>query len=114
MTSYKIGETLRELRNHRGMTQKDISEELNISRQAYSYYETGQRLPDLDTACRLAAYHHITLDQLVITGLHPTGVDPFASLPDGYRQLMQTYHKLPLEKQKHLMAYLEFLSQQNK
>lgn len=110
MTGYKIGETLKELRNHRGMTQKMISNELHISRQTYSYYETGQRLPDLDTACKLADYHNITLDQLVITGLHPTDVDPFASLPKEYRQLLKTYHELPLEKQKHLIKYLEFLS----
>ena len=110
MTSYKIGETLKELRNHRGMTQEEISRELNISRQTYANYETEQRLPNLDMLCRLAAYHHITLDQLVLTGLHPGGIDPFATLPDGYRQLVKSYHRLPLEKQKHLMAYLEFLS----
>lgn len=110
MTSYNIGKTLKELRNHRGMTQEAISKELNISRQTYSYYETGQRLPDLEMACRLAAYYKITLDQLVITGLHPTGVDPFATLPEEYRQLLYAYHRLPIEKQKNLMEYIEFLN----
>ncbi len=110
MTGNKIGKTLKQLRNYRGMTQEAISKELNISRQNYSYYETGQRIPDLEMACRLANFHNITLDQLVLTGLRPTGVDPFASLPDGYRQLLQAYHKLPMEKQQHLMSYLEFLS----
>lgn len=73
MTGNKIGKTLKQLRNYRGMTQEAISKELNISRQTYSYYETGQRIPDLEMACRLANFHNITLDQLVLTGLRPTG-----------------------------------------
>lgn len=110
MTGNKIGETLKELRNYSGMTQEAISRELNISRQTYSYYETGSRIPDLEMACRLAAYYHITLDQLVLTGLHPSGRDPFASLPDGYRELLRKYHDLPIDRQRTIMAFLDFLS----
>lgn len=47
MTSLKVAETLKELRHHRGYTQKQLSEQLHISRQAYSNYENGTRLPDL-------------------------------------------------------------------
>ena len=36
MTSLKVAETLKELRHHRGFTQKQLSEQLHISRQAYS------------------------------------------------------------------------------
>ena len=100
MTDSKIGQTLKELRNHSGKTQDDISKDLNITRQTYSYYETGTRIPSLEMACRLAAYYHITLDQLV--------------LPDGYRQLVQKYHRLPMEKQRTLLAFLNFLSRNTK
>lgn len=110
MSSNKLGETLRELRNHSGLTQEAVSHELHISRQVYSYYETGTRLPNLEMACRLAAYYHVTLDQLVLTGLRPVKKDPFASLPDGYRRLVQIYHGLSPENQKHAMSYLTFLS----
>ena len=41
MTSLKVAETLKELRHHRGFTQKQLSEQLHISRQAYSNYETS-------------------------------------------------------------------------
>ena len=54
MTSLKVAETLKELRHHRGFTQKQLSEQLHISRQAYSNYENGTRLPDLETACVIA------------------------------------------------------------
>ena len=64
MTSLKVAETLKELRHHRGFTQKQLSEQLHISRQAYSNYENGTRLPDLETACVIADYFQISLDQL--------------------------------------------------
>lgn len=56
MTSLKVAETLKELRHHCGFTQKQLSEQLHISRQAYSNYENGTRLPDLETACVIADY----------------------------------------------------------
>ena len=71
MTSLKVAETLKELRHHRGFTQKKLSEQLHIYRQAYSNYENGTRLPDLETACVIADYFQISLDQLVRVGLHP-------------------------------------------
>ena len=38
---------------------------LNISRQAYSNYETGKRTPDLDSLLFLARCYRISLDALV-------------------------------------------------
>lgn len=90
MTSLKVAETLKELRHHRGYTQKQLSEQLHISRQAYSNYENGTRLPDLETACVIADYFQISLDQLVRVGLHPEKpADPFASLPKDMQDFCQ-------------------------
>lgn len=114
MYNYKVGETLKELRIHQGLTQQEISQQLNISRQVYSYYESGRRLPDLDTACRLAAYFHITLDQLVLTGLHPPVSDPFLSLPEEYQDMLRSYHQLSPDNQQHLREYMDFLSRNSK
>ena len=114
MADYKVGKTLKELRVHSGMTQEALSKKLNISRQVYSYYESGRRLPDLDSTCRMAEFFNVTLEQLVITGLHPEVVDPFASLPDGYREIMYAYHNLSTEGQKSLREYLDFLTQREK
>ncbi len=111
-----LGKTLKELRHHQGLTQKELGEKLDLTHQAYSRYETGNRLPDLAMACRIASYYHITLDQLVCQGLHPDPgkIDPFATLPDGYRQLLEDYHKLPVRSQESLLEYLEFLKYKEK
>lgn len=114
MSSDKLAATLKELRDHKGLTQKALSQELNIGSQTYSHYETGKRQPDLDTLCKIAAYYEVSLDQLVITGLHPVNKDPFAGLPEDYQHILRTYHGLSLENQKSFRDYLEFLAHKEK
>lgn len=59
------GEVLRELRLYHGYKQKEISEYLNITSQAYSNYETNKRTPDLEVMCKIAAFYNITMDKLI-------------------------------------------------
>ena len=56
------------------MTQKDLAGLLNISRQAYSNYETGKRTPDLDLLIKIAQIYGITLDQLINQPCTPDGL----------------------------------------
>ena len=48
MANIQLASNLRTLRKQRGLTQTDLGSLLNVSRQAYSNYETGKRTPDLD------------------------------------------------------------------
>ena len=59
------GEVLRELRIYHDYTQKDISDYLNITSQAYSNYENNKRTPDIDTMYKIASFYNITLDKLI-------------------------------------------------
>ena len=59
------GEVLRELCIYHDYKQKDISEYLNITSQAYSNYENNKRTPDIETMYKIAHFYKITLDQLV-------------------------------------------------
>lgn len=111
MAQNKIAETLKELRIRHGLTQDMLSSKVNISRQTLSNYETGKRVPDPDSLCVLAEFYHVTLDQLIRTGLRPVPVDPFASLPEEDRNFLQAYHCLSVDKQKHLQEFLKFLGQ---
>ena len=58
MEDRTISAVLKDLRHHAGLTQAALSKELHISRQVYSCYETGRRLPDLDTAVKLRKNIH--------------------------------------------------------
>lgn len=59
------GEVLRELRLYHDYKQKDISDYLNITSQAYSNYENGKRTPDIETMRKIAKFYGITVDRLI-------------------------------------------------
>ena len=69
MPNVQLANNLRYLRKQHHMTQDDVSKILNISRQAYSNYETSSRTPEQDTLICLANYYHITLDELAFNSL---------------------------------------------
>ncbi len=53
------------LRKEKGLTQKDIAEQLGISRQAYANYESGNREPDICTLRHLSEYFEVSIDVLL-------------------------------------------------
>lgn len=106
MEDSRIGAELKKLRQHAGLTQEALSKELHISRQVYSCYETGRRLPALDTAVKICDYYHITMDEL----LH----SPDDTVPDQYRQFIQCYDELNPDNRKTMHHYMHFLKNQEK
>ena len=46
---------LKRLRSQRNLKQEDLAEQLSVTRQTVSGWETGRRQPDLDTLKKLAA-----------------------------------------------------------
>ena len=49
-----LGEKILSLRTARDMSQDDLAEKLEVSRQSVSKWETGQSTPDLDKIIKLA------------------------------------------------------------
>ncbi len=74
MSNIQLAANLRRLRADHEYTQTQIGAKLNISRQAYSNYETGKRIPDLDILIRIANLYHVTLEQLIMQPCSGTGV----------------------------------------
>lgn len=60
-----LGETIHQLRTSRGMSQGDLADALEVSRQSVSKWETDASVPDLDKLVRLSRLFDVTLDQLV-------------------------------------------------
>ncbi len=65
VANIQLIKNLRSFRKKHNYTQMQLSKKLNISRQAYSNYETGQRDPDIDTLVRLSHIYHVSLEQLI-------------------------------------------------
>ena len=56
---------LREIRKKRVYSQLKVAMDLNISREALSYYETGKRSPDLEMLLLLSRYFGVSIDYLI-------------------------------------------------
>ena len=59
-----IGENLQSLRKHKKWTQETLAEQIGVSRQTVAKWESGESVPDLAMASRLAAAFDVTLDDL--------------------------------------------------
>ena len=56
---------IRDLREDKDLTQKQMAEILNCSQQVYSNYELGQRDIPTEILVRLAEYHNVTTDYIL-------------------------------------------------
>ena len=63
------------LRKLNGLSQEELAEQLNVSRQTLSKYETGESLPDIDRCKQLAEIFGVTLDDLVNYDSAATGLN---------------------------------------
>ncbi|MBE6661625.1 MAG: helix-turn-helix transcriptional regulator [Ruminococcaceae bacterium] len=56
---------LRQIRKKKGYSQLKVAMDLNISREALSYYETGKRNPDLEMLVKMSEYFNVSIHYLV-------------------------------------------------
>ena len=56
---------IKNLREDHDLTQKQISEYLNVSQVAYSYYELNRRSIPVETLDKLADYYNTSVDYLL-------------------------------------------------
>lgn len=62
------GEKINQIRKMAGMTQGELAEKMNVSRQTISKWETGASSPDLESAIRLCRLFRISLDDFAEGG----------------------------------------------
>ena len=67
----EFGAYLARMRKNADMTQSELAERLNLTRQAISKYETGDSFPDISILIEVAKIFEITLDELINSG-NPT------------------------------------------
>ena len=60
-----LGKKIKELRKNKGLSQEDLANKLNISRQAVSKYEKDINEPNIDTIKRISKYFNVDLEYLL-------------------------------------------------
>lgn len=59
------GEKLYKLRKQKSLSQETVANELNVSRQSVSLWETNQSFPSMENLIALAKLYQVSLDELV-------------------------------------------------
>lgn len=60
-----FADNLKYLRKVRGLTQKQLGQELNVALSTIGMWETGSRRPDLNTTMTVAKYFGVTVSDLI-------------------------------------------------
>lgn len=65
----KLEEQLRTLRQEKGLSQTELAEMMDVSRQAVSRWETGAVVPSTENLMRLSKLYDVPLDEIVHGGI---------------------------------------------
>ena len=60
-----VSDSIKKLRKEKGMTQDELAEKLNVTRQAVSNWEMGKTQPDVDTLTRLAEIFDVSVERII-------------------------------------------------
>ena len=65
-----LGEKLRKLRIARQLSQEQLADKLQVSRQAISKWELGESIPDTENLILLSKFYGISIDYLLLNELN--------------------------------------------
>ena len=60
-----FSEKLQLIRKNKGLTQEELAESLDVSRQAVAKWESGQAYPDICNLIQISKLFNVTVDYLV-------------------------------------------------
>ena len=60
-----IYKRIKDLREDKDLTQREMAKALNCSQQVYSNYELGQRDIPTDILIKLSAFHEVSVDYIL-------------------------------------------------
>lgn len=101
-----FSQRIKHLRLKQELTQKDLSDYLNVTPKTISFYELGQRMPPADVLIKLSHKFSVTVDYLL--GLTDNPNNQTNTLINDFSkeelELFNMYHKLPENEAKHKIA----------
>ena len=61
----KFNENLKIARERKGISQKDMAENIGVAKSTYSLYESGNREPNVQTIKKMADFLNVSADELL-------------------------------------------------
>ena len=70
-----LGKKLQSLRKELNISQEQLAEQLNVTRQTISKWELEETTPDIKQAKKLSEIFKVSLDELLVTNIRDTVVE---------------------------------------
>jgi len=102
-----FGDTLRETRQRKELSQSDLAEKAGLQPSAISHFESGRRMPSFDNMKKLADALTVTIDFLMGRKEQPETAGPSSD------QLFRNFGQLSNEDQEKLSEFAQFLADRN-
>lgn len=99
-----LSENIYRLRTEKNMSQLDLADALEVSRQSVSKWETGTAVPELDKLVKMAKLFEISLDELVNGEAFPTREAPAPSEAPEPRVIYVEKPVFPAVKQQYIIG----------
>lgn len=106
-----LRKNLRLLRNIHGFSQEDLSAHICITRSTYSSYETGAKIPDLQTLDALSAIYDIGFESLISHDLSKGLLSRiyFNNNDNGLAEIINDYESLSVASKNIIIERLDIL-----
>ena len=85
-----FGENLQYLRKQKEITQEQLAEQLDVSRQSVSKWESGQSYPEMEKLLQISSMFHCNMDTLMQGDISKT----FAQDIYGYDKFKNTFNRM--------------------
>lgn len=105
-----FGERLAQLRKAQGLTQVQLAEALDVSQQAITAYESGQRRVPISSLPLLARMLNVTVEDLI--GMPPPRATGKRGPAPKLQQQLERISSLPKAQQRFVMQMLDTVLQQ--
>ena len=78
-----VGKNIKKTREEKGLSQEQLAERLNMTRQAVSNWERGKTEPDIETLQRLSEVLEVSVEELIYGEKAKTGMPRDLSIKIG-------------------------------
>jgi len=104
INSNSFGNTLKSLRNSRGLSQRQLAKQLNVAPSTLAMYELDKREPDYETLKKIADFFEVSTDYLLGRSDVPNPLDKVAEESFTY-----DLQDLPEEAKKTLEDFIDYI-----
>ncbi len=98
---------LKEIREEKGLQQKDIAKKLNRTPACISSWETGKTEPSLDDLVKLADYLEVSLDYLIGRTNEYGMIEEIRDISPLHKKMLELFDRISPEDRLQVLGFIQ-------